>query len=545
MTNDRLHFLLEKYRAAALTEEERSDLERMLLSSPQARQAFWENACFHALLARWGQEEWGRRMAVSPTAASDTSGRGDTSVVPQAREGPGRSLSKRWFAWAAVLAASLAVVVTISVHRQPAGDPASTDRPTAIPSGIAVLGASVDARWADACRAPASGSVLQTGPLGLESGAIQIEFFSGARLIIEGPAEVDLVSEMEAFCQSGRIRAYVPSPARGFKIEAPGITVVDLGTEFALNVSPNGPAEVHVFSGAVQLGRPSGVEAVVTLSAGEAARVEAEAIQPMPASREGFLDELELTRMATRESQQRRQTWQSAAATLSQDPATLLHLTFQGETDWGRTVANRAAGSALASSTASIVGCGWADGRWPGSRAIEFKSPGDRLRLDVPGSFTEVTLLAWIRIDALPNNYHALLAPDGLAPGTLRWGLSRGGELRLGIARQSSSPEPNWEVVIGPESITPDRLGQWVMLATTFDGATLRHFVDGQIVKTGRAYSPAPLVIGPTEVGNWRGDMPRFLLGRVDEFAILSRAATPEDIQALYESGKPAGASIP
>ena len=250
-------------------------------------------------------------------------------------------------------------------------------------------------------------------------------------------------------------------------------------------------------------------------------------------------------RLASGDLGRRQAAWQDAADTLSRDPAALAHFTFSREESASRTVANRAAVSPRAAASASIVGCGWADGRWPIHRAIELKSPGDRIRLDVPGQIHSVTLLAWVRIDAMPNDYHALLAPDGLASGTLRWGLSKQGQLRLGIAKQSGQVEPNWEVVISAPVVTPERFGEWVMLATTFDGKVLRHFLDGEVVKSGAAYSPVPLVIGSAEVGNWRGPSPRFLQGRMDELAILWRAMTPEEIKTLYDAGRPVNSVTP
>ena len=540
---DRLHILLDRYRAGALSEEDRAELERALLSSPQARQAFWEHARFHALLARWGQEEWGRRMAIAPAGPT---GGGGGGVADRPRR-PARAGWRPW--WAAVAAGIALVVVLIVLGRGrrpgvPDGSVAGTDpSPATAPAGIAVLGSAVDAQWGDAAAGRAVGSVLPAGTLRLESGAVQVEFYSGARLVIQGPAEVRLISEMEAFCQSGRLTAYVPAPARGFKVTAPGVVVVDLGTEFGLTVPAAGAPEVHVFTGAVDVRRAAGAAAAVRLAAGEGARVEPGSITPMAASRRGFLDERELARLVGKDSERRKEVWQRAAAALGRDAATLLHFAFDGDPDGGRTLTNRAAGAAGA--VGSVVGCGWADGRWAGARAVEFRSAGDRIRIDVPGQFRAVTLLAWVRVDALPNAYHALLAPDGQAPGTLRWGMSRHGELRLGIARESGKPEANWEVVISPPVITPERVGRWMMVAVTFDGKVLRHFVDGQVVKVGEAFSPAPLVIGPAEVGNGRGEWPKFVQGRVDEFAILSRALSIEEVAALYNAGRPAGVGAP
>ena len=58
-----LQILLDRYFDGALADDERAELERLLLSSPQARQAYWEFARLHADASRWGQEEWGRKLA--------------------------------------------------------------------------------------------------------------------------------------------------------------------------------------------------------------------------------------------------------------------------------------------------------------------------------------------------------------------------------------------------------------------------------------------------------------------------------------------------
>jgi hypothetical protein len=84
---------------------------------------------------------------------------------------------------------------------------------------------------------PRKGSLLTAGRLQLVSGLAQIEFYSGARLILDGPGNVELVSANQAICHAGRLRAQVPPQARGFSITAPKFKVVDLGTEFGLEVA--------------------------------------------------------------------------------------------------------------------------------------------------------------------------------------------------------------------------------------------------------------------------------------------------------------------
>ena len=52
-----------------------------------------------------------------------------------------------------------------------------------------------------------------------------------------------------AHCRRGRLRTHVPRGAEGFVVTTPGSAVVDLGTEFGLNVTDDGKAHLMVFKG--------------------------------------------------------------------------------------------------------------------------------------------------------------------------------------------------------------------------------------------------------------------------------------------------------
>lgn len=546
MNDPRLQALLDKYRDGALTEEDRAELERTLLSSPQARREFWEQARFHSMLSRWGQEQWGRRMA-------DGGGMEPAEATSPLTEVPGRAvpwmgrIRPIWAAWATAAAACIALGLVLYFGRAPGRPPVvqsdgtlgNSAAPATAPTGIAILASAVDATWADPAAARLPGTVLDAGTLKLRAGAVQIEFYSGARLIVQGPVELELKSDMEAHCRLGRVTAHVPAPAHGFKFTTPAMQVVDLGTDFGVYVPPTGAPEVHVFAGAVEVSRGGRESTPIKLSAGQAARSEGQELRTFLAKQQEFLREPAFAQLASGEMQRRRDAWTSAAAALDRDPAALAHFTFGQPSDGGRAVPNRALLAPSAASSASVVGCGWADGRWPGQRALELRSVGDRLRVEVPGQFQAVTLIAWVRIDAWPEGSFSLLTPDVKTPGTLRWSLNSLGEMRLAIARASGHAEPNWEVIIGTVAVAPERLGRWIMLASTFDGKVLRHFVDGEMIKSGFGHSPAPLTIGPAEIGNWRGPTRRYFQGRMDELAILSRAMTPEEIKELFSVGQP------
>jgi hypothetical protein len=88
--------------------------------------------------------------------------------------------------------------------------------------------------------------------LRLQRGLAEIQFDRGARLILQGPAGLELLSGNEARLLHGSLTARVPSEARGFTVISPRGKVVDLGTEFGLSVDDRGNTAVHVFAGEVE-----------------------------------------------------------------------------------------------------------------------------------------------------------------------------------------------------------------------------------------------------------------------------------------------------
>ncbi|MGV3754729.1 MAG: hypothetical protein ACO1QS_05060, partial [Verrucomicrobiota bacterium] len=103
MDKQRLEKLLDRFVDGALTPEEKSELELMLLSSPQAREVFWGHARFNALVRRFGEEEWGRKLAGAGMTAP-------VKPVVTVKESPGG-----WFAlwswWQRSLAGAVAVAL--------------------------------------------------------------------------------------------------------------------------------------------------------------------------------------------------------------------------------------------------------------------------------------------------------------------------------------------------------------------------------------------------------------------------------------------------
>ena len=101
-----------------------------------------------------------------------------------------------------------------------------------------------------------SGALLgpETGGLVISSGLTEVTHRSGTRLLIEGPALYEATGPNAGRLRYGKLVAEVPPGAEGYVVEWSDGKVVDLGTEFAIDVPQSeGPAEVGVFRGEVRV----------------------------------------------------------------------------------------------------------------------------------------------------------------------------------------------------------------------------------------------------------------------------------------------------
>ncbi len=146
--------------------------------------------------------------------------------------------------WILGLAAALTLAIAVLWLRP---------RPATSPVAFAVVvqaDAAIGGRAAN--RPVALQSVLPRGPFSLASGRLSLALFNGVRLHLEGPVELDLVSDERIVCRSGRLRVMVPEGAEGFVVETPGASVTDLGTEFGIEVG-DGATEVVVYRGQAEV----------------------------------------------------------------------------------------------------------------------------------------------------------------------------------------------------------------------------------------------------------------------------------------------------
>jgi hypothetical protein len=155
-------------------------------------------------------------------------------------------------------------------------------RPSKVPGlaegnleGVAVVHNTTGVQWSQGISSKsAKSSVLSGEPLKIESGVIELELNTGTKLIVEGPADWSVDGENSVLLRAGKLVAHVPQQAIGFTVETPTAKVVDLGTEFGVDVDDQGTA-VHVFEGRVVAqfaGESGGAQRRIELKTSEAAR---------------------------------------------------------------------------------------------------------------------------------------------------------------------------------------------------------------------------------------------------------------------------------
>lgn len=550
MKDERLIVLLDAYLDGVLSAEEKQELERMLLESDAARREFWERASLHG----WTYAAAKLNYGVKPAEEVARERRGLRGAPFEAFESWLRRASR--LGWKMILAGAAgtaAVALWLGIR---ALQPVPLDEndgladlaplPTVHTNYIATLTRGTGVVWDGESNNIEIGSALAARWLHLKSGAVQVEFNSGARVILEGPAALELVSAGETRLDFGKLSARVPEPAHGFKVYTSDLTVTDLGTEFGLNRPQNQPMKVEVFEGKVEVAKKDAATPVQILNAGQGVQVNAQEVQPLPAvdPRE-FLSVRDLALGETAELRTRYADWRQADAELNYDPAILVHLNFEDQGDAERNLINRAIGT-RASSRAMILGCEWGEGRWPGKGALEFNGLNDRVRLSVPGVFDSLTYISWLRVDGLPNQWNGLALVNTFKAGQIHWQIRRNGGVEM--AMRINGGKTAWEHLLSPPVITREKFGKWIQLAAVFDGSRGRMvlYLNGREVAS-KDSKILPLTLGTLELGNWTPAARRLspdyrtrdFHGRMDEFALLSRALSAEEILHQYELGKP------
>ncbi len=464
-----------------------------------------------------------------------------TKSVSDVASGDSAADTRRFRTIAAILMVTSAAMLFVLLWIRPQG--VEDDSVAEVfDEGVAIVTQSYDTKWNGETQLQVGSSVSQ-GKVELLSGLIQLEFYRGAVVVVEGPAELEFVNADRLICRRGRLRAHVPPQAEGFAVVSPNVELVDLGTEFGMDVSGDGSASVHVFDGKVELyesGTDRSAKTRQEFNESESASVSAAGkIAPSSTKPVEFVSSSQLLQLASTRNTARLEQWRMEQQSLAANPQAELLYTFEKDASSSRLLRNRSINNDQ--SNGAIVGCRWTEGRWSGKDALEFKHPGDRVRLQIPGEFDSLTWSAWVRIDGLDRPFIALLLTNGYDVGEPHWQLRDDGRLLLGIQTPSGHVAYDSEPVLNIK-----HLGRWTHLATVYNSksAQVTHYINGENVgESPITTDKFKLRFGETEIGNWGTPMEyspqkiRNFNGQIDELTLFSKALIAEEIQSLYTAG--------
>lgn len=159
--------------------------------------------------------------------------------------------------WAGIGAIAASIVIALNLSPKPT---------TEEPPSVAWLTGAKDARWSDAS-GPQPGDAIERGRhLELQSGLAEVTFDSGARVVLEGPASLDVDSAWAASLKSGALTASAPSEAAGFRVANPAVAVTHLGGDVRIEADHAGGAEVVALDGSAETATPGRAEKLLLKS---------------------------------------------------------------------------------------------------------------------------------------------------------------------------------------------------------------------------------------------------------------------------------------
>ena len=490
----------------------------------------------------------------------------EDSIMARLAQMPTPRRARTWSRWwaaagVAVLAGGIFLVwQRVGEGARSANAPNSVATLPPAPPALAVLSRVVEAAWADGEPERLEGAELPAGWVRLALGTAQIDLFSGARLFVEGPAQLELRSPNEAFLLAGKVACELNDSARGFRLLTPGLTIVNQGNSFGVKVTESGEQEVHALQGKVTIGR-TGESGTSQILAQQARRLDESGFLETPFRPEEFPAFERVREREAAEAARLLLAWRAAADALDNDASVRVHFNFEEQSPLDAKLNNRVRGDG-AGSDGQIIGARWARGRWPGKGALEFRGRGQRVLLRLPGEAKSLTLLAWVRVDALPQPSTMLLASDELigedaetnkeVPSdlrALRWDLRASGGVGFNLLPLTGAPESsNAGTNATPPLLTAERLGQWLCLAVTVDAASgeVTQFVNGVAIARHAVAARDWPALAHLSLGNLsvtdaeaRAGVSYGFFGAMDELVIATRAFSAAELRRYYEVGRP------
>jgi hypothetical protein len=362
---------------------------------------------------------------------------------------------RRMLAWAAAACIAFGLMLGVWWHFQP----------------VAVVARLEAAQWQEGQRDLKPGDQLARGQFGLTRGFAALRFRHGVDLLVEAPADFELISPMRIRLYSGSAFAHVPQNSIGFTVEGPTGRVVDKGTEFGVHVGQS-RMEVHVLKGLVEAGQGSALQ---PLRENQALQMSAASVSAIPADVGRFLTDL--PPRPNRPISWIHWAFDDAEGETAQTSGAGFHETFQP--------------ARLLSIDGTSRGPKWTAGQF--GSALSFDGEDDYVQTDFPGIGGNAarTVAFWVKVprEFRPQNGYAMVCWGSTQELTEGWQISinpkedQGPLGRLRVARMGGP-------IIGSTDLRDDR---WHHVAVVFYGSEqpsratqVLIYLDGQLEPTVR-----------------------------------------------------------
>jgi len=232
--------------------EEISSLEAELRDSPVSRAIYIQLAALHSALLN----QYASRSAVEPSRIISID-----RIVSRQRQ--------RLRRFATLAAAAALVLAAIPFWFKLTGKPAS------LATFQTTQGATYQLNHSKQSANTEERILLVGSQLKLTSGQLEATFSSGARCVLKAPCEITAFSDRHVRIGKGSAWFHVSPQAKGFMVETPSLSIIDLGTEFGVIAEPDGQDEIHVLKGEVEAARHQSGKAgqKQLLKAGQARRI--------------------------------------------------------------------------------------------------------------------------------------------------------------------------------------------------------------------------------------------------------------------------------
>ena len=225
------------------TSDDAARLSALLRERPELRDVYLDFVDTHAALC-WEFRNQDHSLDMPRTGA----------VIVDSPRSPWAS---NWLPWAVAFVAAIVAVVTLlrpgALPDHEMAPEVANDKPVARESisddGFGQLAQTSAVRWRDA--ALQIGDRVRAGRVKLAEGTAEFDFDNGVRMVLTGPAEIELRDAMHAWLHSGRVVFRVLPPATGFSLETKEAEIIDLGTVFGVEAGSQGGCLMQVYEGEV------------------------------------------------------------------------------------------------------------------------------------------------------------------------------------------------------------------------------------------------------------------------------------------------------